>query len=432
MNTSSGEMEMSVLGAALQDSLAQDAVLSSLSIDDFKSEKHQQIYKSIDFLVDNNNPVDLITVTGDLKERGKLDLCGGSAYLAVLIDYVPTTANVKYYIKRVKKTAIGRRILGIAERIPHYLAEYPDPDVVLEKIGSEVFLLHENSTESNCTKINVGVENISHQWDLASLNPGEIPGLKTGFSKVDFFIGGLIPSQLINIAARTAMGKTAFALAIAEKVSVDQKIPTLIFSLEMGAEQLAGRILSSIGEVDSVKARMGLLDANEYKRLAKARTILQGVPLFIDDTAAISISDIRYRSRKMKRQENIQLIIVDYLQLVTASLGKSANREAEVATVSRGLKALAKELSIPVVALCQLNRSLENRVDKRPMLSDLRESGSLEQDADIVAFLHRPGVYDQKVDQTEIDLLIGKNRHGSPGQVKFTFIPKFNRFQQRS
>lgn len=424
------EAEKSVIGGCLLEPDALDLAISGLSPEDFDHPGHRRIFAAMQRLSDEHQPVDLVSLTYALREAGNLEEAGGSAYLAELVDFVPTAANVGFYIAAIRKTATHRRLLGIAEGVRFRLEDEPDPAKVLEEFESRLFALRESATTGGPVPVRDGAEAILDRWETAGLTPGEPPGLRTGFSRFDAMSGGLEPGNLYLLAARPGAGKTAFALAVAESVSIRQRMPSLFFSLEMGQEQLAGRLLTAMAGVDGAQARVGRLETGDYGRLEEAAKRLKAAPVFVDDEAALSIAEIRARARRLRRREGVRLVIVDYLQLVAGGLAKGATREAEVATVSRGLKALARELCVPVIALAQLNRSLENRTDKRPMLSDLRESGSLEQDADLVAFLHRPGVTDPNTDPGAVEMLIAKNRHGPLGRVPLRFRPEYCRFEQ--
>jgi replicative DNA helicase len=426
------EAEKSVLGACFLEPEALDLALAKLTSEDFSLEGHRRTFDAMRRLVDDRQPVDLVSVNLSLRESGHLETAGGPGYLGDLVDFVPTAANVGFYLESVKKASTRRQLLEIAENMQFRLEEEPDPSAVIEEAESRLFSLRETGAQGGPVPVSQGAVAVLESWEVAGLTPGLVSGLRTGFPRLDIFSGGLEPGRLYLLGARPGVGKTAFLLAIAAAVSVRDRLPSIFFSLEMAHDQLAGRLLTSLASVDGARARIGRLEIAEFDRLTAASEKLRTAPFFIDDSPALLVSEIRARARRMKRREGIRLIFVDYLQLVRAAVSKGASRENEVAAISRQLKALARELSVPVLAAVQLNRGLENRIDKRPMLADLRESGSLEQDADQVWFLHRPGVFDPDADQGDVDLLIAKNRSGPLGKVPLRFHPESCKFSPAS
>lgn len=429
------EAEQSVLGGILLENTALNPVLEVLEGTDFYSEANRKIFSAILELTDRNQPVDLITLSSYLKDKKQLDGIGGAAYLASLVDNVPSAANIAYYAKIVKEKSVLRRLIGTASEIitKSYHAGY-DIDSVLDEAEHAIFEISENKIKPSFYPfkdiIKDSFKTIERLYEKKEL----VTGVATGFTQLDELTSGLQRSDLIIIAGRPSMGKTAFALNIAEHVAIEENIPVCIFSLEMAKEQLALRMLSSDAKVDSQRLRKGFLGEGDWPKLTTAAGRLSEAPIFIDDTAAISVLEMKAKARRLKAENGLGLIILDYLQLMKGG-AYAETREQEISEISRSLKALAKELKVPVVALSQLNRKVEDRTSRRPQMADLRESGAIEQDADVILFLYRDEVYNKAEDNPEkgtAEVIIGKQRNGPVGTVKLTFLEKYTRFETRA
>lgn len=427
------EAERSVLGGVLLNNLALDQVSDIVAVDDFYKEAHRIIYQSMQFLTGRGDPVDELTLTQELRRAESLEKIGGAAYVAALTQAVPTAAHVVAYAKIVRDKAVQRGLINAATEIVRN--GYRD-DVVLSAYVDESERTIFEATEDRRRKAIKPVKEVLKTTfrNLEEIyNRGEaVTGVPTGFGKVDHLTSGLQRSDLIILAARPSMGKTALALNVAGHAAIKQKIPVLIFSLEMSADQLVSRFLGAEARVNLADLRRGRIKESEWPRLAQAAGRISDAPLFIDDSGVLTVTEMRSKCRRVKREHGLELAIVDYLQLMHG--GRTIDSRAqEISEISRGLKALARELEIPVMALSQLNRSLESRTDKRPMLSDLRESGAIEQDADVIAFVYREEYY--KRDETPADmegvaeLIIGKQRNGPTGAVKLMFHKEFTRFE---
>lgn len=436
------EAEMSILGGILIDNDAINRVLEILEPQDFYREVHRKLFGAMLELSDRREPCDLITLTETLKRRGDLDSCGGASYLATLVDYVPTAANISYYCKIVKERALNRRLISVATEIvtKGYEAQ-EDVNEMLDSAQKALFDLAENKLRPQYYPVKDVIKDTFKMLQTLYEKKEAITGIPTGYLDLDHMTAGFQPGDLIIIAARPSMGKTTLALNIASHASAEAKerVGSVIFSLEMGKEQLVMRFLSSLARVDAGRMRTGSFMDSDWPRLQKAASILHSANIFIDDTPAISVLELRSKARRLKSEHNIGLVIVDYLQLMRGSAATAENRQQEISEISRSLKALAKELNVPVVALSQLNRSLENRGDKRPMMSDLRESGAIEQDADVIMFVYREAVYCEhcrKKDgsctanhERSAEVIIGKQRNGPIGTVELAFMGEHTRFE---
>lgn len=436
------EAEMSILGGILIDNDAINRALEMLGPEDFYREVHRKLFNAMLELSERREPCDLITLTETLKRRGDLDACGGASYLATLVDYVPTAANISYYCKIVKEKALNRRLITVATEIvtKGYEAQ-EDVNEMLDGAQKALFDLAENKLRPQYYPVKDVIKDTFKMLQTLYEKKEQITGVPTGYIDLDHMTAGMQPGDLIIIAARPSMGKTTLALNIASHASAEakEKVGSVIFSLEMGKEQLVMRFLSSLARVDAGRMRTGNFHDADWPRLQKAASILHGANIFIDDTPAISVLEMRSKARRLKSEHNIGLIIVDYLQLMRGSASNADNRQQEISEISRSLKALAKELNVPVVALSQLNRGLENRADKRPMMSDLRESGAIEQDADVIMFVYREAVYCEhcrKKDgsctanhERNAEVIIGKQRNGPIGTVELTFMGEHTRFE---
>lgn len=424
------EAEQSVIGSCLIDTEAVIESINTLVENDFYREDHKIIYRCISNLFSRNEPIDIITLKDEISSIGKYEQVGGIEYIAKLPDKVPTTANVNKYIKIVKEKAIARNLINMSNEISK-LAFDPtvNTDELIELSEKKIFDITQKKNIKGVSKLkDLLVESVNELEK--TYNKGIKKGISTGFIDIDRRMGGLKGSELIIVAARPAMGKSAFVLNIATNVAYKEKIPVLIFNLEMGKEQLTDRIICSQAMISSKKYQEGKLGEDDWNRLAESLGILSETNIFIDDNASITISEIKAKCRKMKIEENIGLVIIDYLQLINPTSNKMS-REQEVAEISRSLKLLAKDLNIPIIALSQLSRANEKRnsADKRPMLSDLRDSGSIEQDADIVMFIHREEYYNLTEENKGIaEINIAKFRAGQPGTEKLLWLGEYTKF----
>ena len=425
------EAEQAVIGSMLTD---MEAVISSIEIlkpEDFYREDNKLIYTAMVNLYSRSEPIDLITVKSELESMGKFDQVGGIEYLAELPEKVPTTANASKYIKIVEEKSTLRRLIKTANEIIE-LGYDPTEDLedIMEGAEKKIFNLMQDKNQKGYTAIkDVLVDSFTNLEELYNRKQ-HITGVPTGFIDLDYRTAGLHGSEFILIAARPAMGKSAFVLNIAANAALKANVPVAIFSLEMSKEQMVNRMLCSEAMVDSNKVRTGKLEEEDWAKLAEAIGPLSEAGIYIDDTPGISITEIRARCRKLKLEKNIGLVIIDYLQLVQGSSKRAlGSREQEIAEISRSLKILAKELDVPVIALSQLSRAVEQRPDHRPMLSDLRESGSIEQDADIVMFLYRDDYYNEDSEKKDIaEVIIAKQRSGSTGTVDLRWMGSYTKF----
>jgi replicative DNA helicase len=427
------EAEESVLGAMMISPGAIAAVSEILDAGDFYRESHARIYKAALHLYGQNEPVDAITLTNELEQRGELDAVGGRVRLHELARLVPATANARHYAEIVRENATLRGLIRAGGEIAQLGWEHEgEPTELVARAEQLVFELAERRAQGELVLFKdtlvEAFERISHLYESGA----EVTGLPTGFKELDRITAGLQPANLVILAARPSMGKSGFALEIASHVAVETGRPAAFFSLEMSRQEVAQRLICSRGRVDSNAVRTGRLTKDDWSRLTKACSELEGAPLFVDDTPGLSLLELRARAQTLKRREpNLSLIVVDYLQLMTTGT-REESRLQEVSKISRDLKALAKDLDVPVVALSQLNRSPEQRHDKRPVLSDLRESGSIEQDADVVMFLYREEYYDR--DQTDADkqgkaeVIIAKHRNGATDSFEVNFIGRYVKF----
>ena len=421
------EAEESVLGACFLTKYAMQKAIESVSPEDFYDEKNQKIFKSIIELSDESTPLDLTTLTAKLQKKKELNEVGGVEYLTEVVNFVPTASNIDYYINIVQESSILRRLITTAEEIASdgYSTD-ETVNEILDNSEKKILDIVKNRKSTEFRSIKDVLQKTEANLEFLAENKNEITGLATGLYDFDKITTGLHPGELIIIAARPGMGKTAFALNIAANAAKIQDKGVAVFNLEMPAEQLATRIISSLGQIDGYKLRTGRLLNEDWKRVNEAMSQLSGTNLMIDDTAGITIGEIRAKCRRLASSEQgISLIVVDYLQLISGGKNYGTNRQQEVSDISRSLKTLALELNVPIIALSQLSRSVETREDKRPIMSDLRESGSIEQDADIVAFLYRDDYYNKEArteDNNSIsELIIGKHRNGSTGTIELLF-----------
>jgi replicative DNA helicase len=426
------EAEQSILGGILLENQAVNVVLEILETADFYSEAHRKVFASAVELTERNEPVDLITLSNLLRDKKHLDAAGGAAYLASLVDNVPSAANIAYYARIVKEKSILRGLIGTATDI--LTKSYDtgaDVDQVLDDAEHAIFEISEHKIRPTFYPLKGIIKNSFKTIERLFERKEMITGVPTGFEKVDEITAGLQKSDLIIIAGRPSMGKTAFALNIAQHAAIEAGTPVAVFSLEMAKEQLALRMLASEARVDSQRLRKGFLGEMDWPKLTNAAGHLSEAPIFIDDTPAITVLEMKAKSRRLKADTGLGLIILDYLQLMRSG-GYRDSREQEISEISRSLKALAKELGVPVVALSQLNRKVEDRTNRRPQMADLRESGAIEQDADLIAFIYRDDVYNKSEDNPEkgiAEIIIGKQRNGPTGTVKLAFLEKYTRFE---
>jgi replicative DNA helicase len=421
--------EQAVLGSMLVSKDAVQAAVEVLKPEDFYREDNKEIYAAMMDIYTVGKEIDMITVTEQLKLRGTLERVGGTQNLATLIDNVPTTSNIERYVEIVEQKATSRNLIKVTSDIMKVsYAQTEELDTIIEQAEKGIFDLAQNRNSKSYSGMKEILVTTLDSIEKMYENKEKLSGMESGFIDLDEKISGLNDSDLIIVAARPAMGKSAFVLNIASYVAMHNKIPVMIFNLEMSKEQLVKRMLSSESEIDSMKLNNANLEQDDWIKMADASNRLADVPIYIDDTPVLTPSEIRAKCRKAKLEKNIGLIIIDYLQLMES---KTANgsRQQEISEISRGLKILAKELNVPVIALSQLSRATESRADHRPMLSDLRESGSIEQDADIVMFLHREDYYDKETEKKNVaEVIIAKNRHGETGTIELAWLGKYTKF----
>ncbi len=429
------EAEQSVLGSVLLNDKSLSTVLEILGPTDFYRNSHRLIFEGILELFDKNEPQDLVTVTNLLKDKNQLDDIGGASYLATLTSIVPVTVNIGSYARIIRQKAILRNLIQVSTEIAtRCYDEQGDIDILVDEAEQAIFEIAERKSGQNFVGLKTIIPSAFQTVERLFKRQEFITGVPTGYFEIDKMTAGLQPSDLIILAGRPSMGKTALAMNIAQHAALVEKIGVGIFSLEMSQEQLAMRLLSSVGRIDSHRIRTGKLHTDDWPRLSRAVGMLSEAPIFIDDTPAISILEMRAKIRRLASQNEIGLILVDYLQLIQ---GRSSieNRTQEISEISRSLKALAKEYKVPILALSQLNRGLESRTDKRPMMADLRESGAIEQDADVICFIYRDEVYNKSEDNPDkgtAEIIIGKQRNGPTGSVKLTFLKEFTMFENMS
>ncbi|MCP3671425.1 MAG: replicative DNA helicase [Gammaproteobacteria bacterium] len=426
--------EQSVLGGLMLENSAWDQIADKVVDIDFYRREHQLIFRAIQGLADQSKPFDVITLSEELERVSVLKDAGGLAYLGTLAKDTPSAANIRAYADIVREYSVMRQLIKVGTEIADrgFQPEGRGSTELLDEAESKVFEISEQmsrggggfaSIKNLLTKAVDRIETLFQQDE-------PITGLSTGFADFDEMTSGLQPADLLIVAGRPSMGKTTFAMNLAENVAINSKVPVAVFSMEMPGDSLAMRMMSSLGRIDQHRVRTGKLEDDEWPRLTSAVSILAEAPLFIDDSAALTPTEIRAKARRLKREHgDLGLIVIDYLQLMQApSAGE--NRATEISFISRSLKALAKELNVPVIALSQLNRNLEQRPNKRPVMSDLRESGSIEQDADLVIFIYRDEVYNEdSADKGVAEIIIGKQRNGPIGKVRLTFLGQYTKFE---
>jgi replicative DNA helicase len=418
------------LGGVLIENDALNTVVEFLEDGDFYREAHQKIFKCMITLSEKNEPLDLITLTNELKKKKELEEIGGASYLAGLVESVPTAANIAYYAKIVKEKSILRKLISTATAIvTQSYQEGKNLEDFLDEAEQAIFRISENQVRPAFYPIKEIVKESFKVIERLYEKKELITGVPSGFKDLDRKTAGFQNADLIIVAGRPSMGKTALCLNIAQHAAINAKIPTAIFSLEMSKEQLAIRMLCSEARVDSARLRSGFLGESDWPKLTMAAGALSDAPIFIDDSAAISVLELRAKARRLKADRGLGLVIVDYLQLMRGRSG-AERREQEISEISRSLKALAKELNIPVIAISQLSRKAEDRPGRRPQLSDLRESGAIEQDADVIIFIYRDEVYNPDSDQRgTAEVIIGKQRNGPTGKADLSFISEFTTFK---
>ncbi len=426
--------EQAVIGALMLDKQAWDRVADFLIEDDFYRRDHQLIFRAIKMLAEKQSPLDVITLSETLEQLGWLEDCGGLAYLATLAKETPSAANIAAYADIVREKSVLRKLISSGSEIAD-LAFYPQGRQTIELIETaeqKVFHIADQYRRKGTgfSPIKPLLAKAIDRIEQLFQKDGHITGASTGFTDFDDMTSGMQPSDLVIVAGRPSMGKTSFAMNIAEHVAIKEQLPVAVFSMEMPGEQLAMRMISSLGRIDQHRVRTGKLEDDEWPRMTSAINILADTKLYIDDTPAMTPTEVRARCRRLAREHDGQLglVVLDYLQLMQAPGAES--RVNEISDISRSLKALAKELNVPVVALSQLNRSLEQRPNKRPVMSDLRESGAIEQDADVIVFIYRDEVYNKDTnDKGSAEIIIAKQRNGPIGTTRLTFLGQYTRFE---
>ncbi len=428
------DAEQSILGGLLLDNQTWDKVSGKLCAEDFYRHEHRVLFEAVADLSRRDQPFDVITIAESLKTMGELLNVGGEGYLFELSNNIPSVANIAAYVEIVREKSVQRQLIAISNEIAE-MAYHPDGRMVSELLDiaeTKVFAIAEQTGGDG------GPENIKdvlgkaiEKIDLLYHSDGDITGLATGFNDFDKMTSGLNPADLVIVAGRPSMGKTTFVMNLAENAAIQSGEPVLVFSMEMPSDSLAMRMISSLGRIDQHRVRSGKLKDEDWPRVTSAVNMLSEAKMFIDDTPGLSPAEMRARARRISKEHGkVGLIVIDYLQLMQVPGFKVENRTAEISEISRSLKALAKELNVPVVALSQLNRSLEQRADRRPVMSDLRESGAIEQDADIIVFIYRDEVYNEdSPDKGIAEIIIGKQRNGPIGKVRLAFLGKYTRFE---
>ena len=423
------EAEQSVIGSMIMDREAIVVASELITGEDFYNKQYGVLFETMVELNDKGYPVDIVTLQDKLKEKNVPAEVSSLEFVRDLITAVPTSANIKYYANIVAEKSTLRRMIRMNEDIANTCYEGKEKlDFILEDAEKKVFQITQRKNTEDFTPIRQVVMNAMDRVEAASRNKGSVTGIPTGFLDLDYRTAGMQPSDLVLIAARPSMGKTAFVLNIAQHVAFKQNKTVAIFSLEMSKEQLVNRMFSLESNIDAQNLRTGQLNDEEWEKLIETAGVIGKSNLFIDDTPGISVSELRSKCRKLKMEKNLSMIIIDYLQLMSGS-GRSESRQQEISDISRSLKGIARELSVPVLALSQLSRAVEQRPDHRPMMSDLRESGAIEQDADVVMFIYRDDYYNHETEKKDIaEIIIAKQRNGPIGTVELAWIPKYTKF----
>ncbi|MFC4387803.1 replicative DNA helicase [Gracilibacillus marinus] len=424
------EAEQAVLGAIFLEPESLSTASEILLPEDFYRASHQITFRVMMTLADKGEPIDLVTVTTSLQNSKQLDDVGGVSYLSDLANAVPTAANVAYYCRIVEEKSILRRLIRTAtDIVTDSFSKEDEVEAVLNESERRILEVSNRKNASAFKNIKDVLIGVYDNIDQLHKQSGEVTGIATGFRDLDKITSGFQRNDLIIVAARPSVGKTAFALNIAQNVAIRTDENVAIFSLEMGAEQLVSRMICAEGNIDAQRLRTGSLEDEDWRKLSLAMGSLSNAGIYIDDTPGIRVSEIRSKCRRLKQEHGLGMILIDYLQLIQGSVNSKENRQQEVSEISRSLKGLARELNVPLIALSQLSRGVESRQDKRPMMSDLRESGSIEQDADIVGFLYRDDYYDKESEkQNIIEIIIAKQRNGPVGTVELAFVKEYNKF----
>jgi len=430
------EAEQSLLGGLLIDNEALDKVADIVSVKDFYRQDHQIIYQHIHRLIERSQPADIVTVGESLDSNSELNTVGGLEYLGLLAESTPTAANIRGYAQIIRERSIMRSLVEVGtDIVDNALSpQGRDAQQLLDESESKIFQIAEAGKNDRIgfTDIKELLPQVAERIDqlFQRDNPSDVTGIPTGYKDLDMMTSGLQPGDLIIIAGRPSMGKTSLALNICEYVAIDTGLPSAVFSMEMASTQLVSRLIGSVGKLNQHKMRTGQLDDNDWEKLSYALGQLNEAPIFIDEGSALNPYEVRARARRLHKQcGRLGLIVIDYLQLM-GSAGSTENRATEISEISRSLKALAKELNVPVIALSQLNRSVEQRPDKRPVMSDLRESGAIEQDADVIMFIYRDEVYNPETpDKGIAEIILAKQRNGPVGRVKLTFLGEYTKFE---
>ncbi|WP_017378780.1 replicative DNA helicase [Paenisporosarcina sp. TG-14] len=424
------EAEQSVIGAIFLEPQGLITAAEILQFEDFYRVAHQKIFQTMNSLSDQGKPIDVVTVTEELSSKRELEDVGGLSYLTEIANSVPTAANIAYYARIVEEKALLRRLIRVATNIVEDgFTREDEVEALLSEAEKKMMEVSNRKNAGDFRHIKDVLVQTYDNIELLHSRKGDITGVPTGFRDLDLITAGFQRNDLIIVAARPSVGKTAFALNVAQNVATKTEENVAIFSLEMAAEQLVMRMLCAEGNIDAQVLRTGALSSEDWRKLTMAMGSLSNAGIFIDDTPGIRVNEIRSKCRRLKQEYGLGMIMIDYMQLIAGSGNSKENRQQEVSEISRSLKALARELEVPVVALSQLSRGVEQRQDKRPMMSDLRESGSIEQDADIVSFLYREDYYDKETEnQNMIEIIIAKQRNGPTGTVTLAFVKEFNKF----
>ncbi|MEE9167642.1 MAG: replicative DNA helicase [Candidatus Neomarinimicrobiota bacterium] len=424
------EAEQAVLGAMLRSKDAVSRAMEILTPDSFYKDGHSRIFRAMTNLFNSGDPVDAVSVINELKKKKQLQASGGSYYMTGLSESVPTSANVDHYARIVLEKASLRRLIEVASELSQSAYEdHQELDTILDTAEQKIFAISQNRLKGGFHHLNPVLQQTFEQLDRIHEKPGSVTGVPSGLMDLDEMTSGFQDGELIIVAGRPGMGKTSLALTLARNGAVDHQIPVGIFSLEMANSQLAMRLLCAEARVDSHLVRTGKLPKQQWKNLSMSVGVLADAPIYLDDTPAMGVTELRAKARRLKAEKDVKLIIIDYLQLMRGTFG-SESRQQEISLISRSLKALAKEINVPITAVSQLSRAPEGRSDKHPQLSDLRESGAIEQDADVVMFLYREWMYTRKEeDRRKAEIILAKQRNGPTGLIRAIFVDKYAKFE---